>query len=608
MSGANHSLLLAALQQLQLALQNKQYDRVISEATKLSRQYPKQSDLYHLAALAYKQKGIFNQAKSMFEQCLAINNKQPQVLNNLGNLLLDNKKEYDAELYYEKALKIDGSFADAWKNLALVCLAQRKLDKAMAAINKAESLQPKNVSILTIKADIYRAYEDFASAIKYYQSALQLNPSHVNALHNLGLTYKLSEQHEHAFACFQKARELAPSISQIDYNLANTLFEQGRYEQAEQFYWSALNKKPDDIDVHQTLNEFYWQRDQKDKFGHSFNLAIKHMPNNTDIYHAYAESMFDAKQYQKAEQLINQALALQPNARLLHTLGKIKGFAQENIEATKLFEQAIAQDFYMDLALDLINVAILSGDYEKALHYIAQAELREPNHQLLIAYKSTCWRLTNDERHDWLINYDKFVKPYELAVPNGYQTLSAFMEELEVVLLSMHQLNNEPLKQTLRNGTQTPGRLLHKKHPVISLLKQGLSDIVATYITSLPDDANHPLLSRKSTQFTFAGSWSVKLKPNGFHVNHVHPAGWLSSAFYVSVPDLTGEEQQPNAGAIKFGETSMNLGEREQIAKIIQPSVGTLALFPSYAWHGTIPFAGSDDKFRLTSPFDIVPL
>ncbi|WP_414708827.1 putative 2OG-Fe(II) oxygenase, partial [Roseateles sp.] len=35
------------------------------------------------------------------------------------------------------------------------------------------------------------------------------------------------------------------------------------------------------------------------------------------------------------------------------------------------------------------------------------------------------------------------------------------------------------------------------------------------------------------------------------------------------------------------------------------PRPGRLLLFPSYLWHGTLPF--EDDAFRLTVAFDVVP-
>jgi len=139
-------------------------------------------------------------------------------------------------------------------------------------------------------------------------------------------------------------------------------------------------------------------------------------------------------------------------------------------------------------------------------------------------------------------------------------------------------------------------------------LKSELSKIVKQYIGELPDDLSHPLLSRKSEAFEFSGSWSVKLKSGGFHVNHVHPQGWISSSCYVSIPQGMQDGTDQREGQIKFGESPLNLGDRECIEKIVKPEAGLVVLFPSYCWHGTIPFSGNDQDYRMTAPFDVVPI
>jgi len=47
------------------------------------------------------------------------------------------------------------------------------------------------------------------------------------------------------------------------------------------------------------------------------------------------------------------------------------------------------------------------------------------------------------------------------------------------------------------------------------------------------------------------------------------------------------------------------LGERDRPGRTVKPAVGKLVLFPSYFWHGTVPFAS--DTNRLTIAFDITP-
>jgi uncharacterized protein (TIGR02466 family) len=96
----------------------------------------------------------------------------------------------------------------------------------------------------------------------------------------------------------------------------------------------------------------------------------------------------------------------------------------------------------------------------------------------------------------------------------------------------------------------------------------------------------------------------VRLGPGGFHVNHVHPAGWISSACYIEVPAECGDTDR-RAGWIKFGETRFAV-PGATAERFIQPRPGRLVLFPSYMWHGTTPTSGSDA--RMSIAFDAVPV
>jgi hypothetical protein len=80
--------------------------------------------------------------------------------------------------------------------------------------------------------------------------------------------------------------------------------------------------------------------------------------------------------------------------------------------------------------------------------------------------------------------------------------------------------------------------------------------------------------------------------------------GWISSCYYVAVPKAV-EDTQARQGWIKFGEPSFPLPLKDAIRRAIQPRPGRLVLFPSYMWHGTIPF--HDAQPRTTIAFDVIP-
>ena len=110
------------------------------------------------------------------------------------------------------------------------------------------------------------------------------------------------------------------------------------------------------------------------------------------------------------------------------------------------------------------------------------------------------------------------------------------------------------------------------------------------------------LLRRRSGDFRFSGSWSSRLADCGYHVDHIHPKGWISSCYYVAVPDAVRDESA-RQGWIKFGQPAA----RQELTprRAVQPAPGRLVLFPSYMWHGTNPFRS--EAVRTTIAFDVVP-
>lgn len=93
----------------------------------------------------------------------------------------------------------------------------------------------------------------------------------------------------------------------------------------------------------------------------------------------------------------------------------------------------------------------------------------------------------------------------------------------------------------------------------------------------------------------------MRLRAGGRHIDHVHPQGWISSAFYVDLPRATDIDDR--AGWLCFG--SPGIGDRHGMGPEywVKPEPGHLVLFPSYFWHGTQPFEASGD--RLTIAFDL---
>lgn len=243
------------------------------------------------------------------------------------------------------------------------------------------------------------------------------------------------------------------------------------------------------------------------------------------------------------------------------------------------------------------------GRAEEALTLAEQLLSARPFDQLAIAVKATACRLLGDPRAAQLYDYDAFVRSYTIDTPDGWPDLASFLGDLSGALEALHTAKGHPFQQSIRNGTQVQS--LHTVgDPVIAAFFREASWLIVRYQEDIRwgDD---PLRSRKRDGARLLGAWSVRLRSSGYHVSHIHPEGWLSSAFYVDVPPvaLDADDRQ---GWIKFGEPGVLTRPLLEAEYFVRPDPGRLVLFPSYMWHGTVPFTSEEQ--RLTIAFDVVPL
>lgn len=574
----------------------------------LLRKHPQNADVAHLAALVFKSKGDNKQASEHFLRSLALNRNQPQVHNNLANLLKSEGRYDEAERHYQTAISMQPNYLEAIRNLGLNYLAQENYVAGQSAFTQALQQNPSDASSLTGLADCYRESGEFTTAEQLYRKAIEAAPQSMHAWYKLGQNFHLDGQLSEARECYQRAHQINPQELAVVQSLGSVIHEEGGTDSAINLFIATLNQQPAAVSLHERLNELLFESKYAAQFGNSYRQAIKQLPDNLELRLSFISQLFRAGQAELVNTELESALArFSDSHQLLSLQGQILADQLNYNSAAAVLEESLALEFSKDAGQNLVKVYIIQQRYVDAQEVLDRLFEFEAECQLSWGLQSLVWRLVNDDRYHWLNNYEKLVRAYQLDVPPGYASLGDYLEALSTLLLSLHQTENAPLLQTLRNGTQTSARLLHRHEPEIVALKQSLTRIVEQYVRDMPDDPDHPLLRRKSSNFNFSGSWSVKLRPNGFHVNHVHPAGWISSSCYVSIPNTMQQQADGVEGHIKFGESPLSLGEREVVEKVVKPQAGMVVLFPSYMWHGTYPFSGSDDEFRITSPFDIIP-
>jgi tetratricopeptide (TPR) repeat protein len=495
----------------------------------------------------------------------------------------------------------------ALANEAAGHMARGAIPEAENSFRKALALAPGEPSLSIGLATLYNLTGRGDAALNLLMDLAPTDPMMGNARElQLGLARLSKNQHGDSLNHFDRVLAQIPANADARYGRGVALGSLGREEEALACLRLLLADQPSHLPAHKYINHLLYRRKADDEFLRSYDEADARMPGTH--YFALDKAVFLARADRHDEALAHydrvlrilpgHPFALAGRAAVLLKLNRMR----EAIETYRMALAAMPGD--VSLLTSVAAAQLMNRAPREAEILAGHALARAPQDQTALAVIGTAWRLTSDPRGEDLYRYDRFVRVFDLAPPKGYTDMASFNRDLDIALNQLHSDTREHIDQTLRNGTQTLGDLFARAHPLVAALQERFVEAVQTYISELPASKDHPFLIRRGKKFGFAGSWSSRLKAEGFHTNHIHPEGWISSAYYVAVPQSVYRSRE-RAGWIGFGQPSYDVGLSEPVRRWVEPRPGRLVLFPSYMWHGTKPFSG--DGHRTTIAFDVVP-
>ncbi len=559
-----------------------------------------------LLGLLLGRRGDAVAAEDLMRRSLRALPAQPHVWNNLANLLEDQGRLAEALGAFDEALALAPTYPDAHYNRARVLHALGRVTDAAGALDRAlaHSAQP-SAGMLQLQAQIESDCGRPDLALTTLDRALQLAPQRPSLLHNRATVLQRVHRYTEALRDHEQARALGLHAADAHYNRGNTLQSLGRHDEAESAYREALALEPAHRLALYDLSRLRWRRGDAD-FDADLRLAAAAQPRSAVAPGLRGQMLLAAGRAADAAEAYREACIRDPQAAAFHD-----GLGQCLLRLGEAGAGLAAHSRALALAP---HDAVLRSNHAASLLAARRPDLAAteaqtacelaPQSQYALALLGLAWRLLGDAREGWLNDYARLVAVVDLEPPPGWSSMAAFNEQLAVELRALHLDRAPPIDQTLRHGTQTLGDIFDQGHPLVDKLKARISEAISSHVAALPVEPGHPFLRRRGSGWRYTDSWSSRLQQQGFHTNHVHPHGWLSSAYYVTVPPCV-EDVQRQEGWLKFGEPDIEVGLGDAARLRVQPRSGRLALFPSMFWHGTTPFAQVAE--RLTIAFDVMP-
>ena len=508
-----------------------------------------------------------------------------------------------AEPEWRAALALDPSLAPAAMKLATRLIGQRRAGEAVDLLAPFLDTPSADIHLLTVYGTALKALNRFGEAADAYGRAVEAAPASGVAEHNLASV--LGDDHRFAESEAATRRAFAKGLDAPETWLVRGRSLQGldKFEEAEEAFRQAIKRRPAYAPAHVELAQLIWMRTED--FGQAceaLDIALAADPTEAVLAMGKAKLL----EYTGAKSAAYAALAV-PLARrdtdpdLLVTaalLAMADDPALALVHAERAF--AVAPDSGpVSAALCQANLALGRADVAAK---IAEARFQvSPLDQFPVALAATAWRILGDPRYRALYDYDHLVRVQTIDTPKDWPSLSAFLDDLAPRLLALQQLRGHPIGQSLRNGAQTAQSLTRSDDPVIKAFFTAIDAPIRAYISILK--GRDDIIGRRAAKaYHFAGAWSVLLRPGGYHVNHLHPMGWISSACHITPPAAV---ERGHEGWLKFGEPGVVTDPPLGPEHFVKPKAGDLVLFPSYMWHGTVPFGGEEP--RLAVAFDVLP-
>ncbi|MGO9239418.1 MAG: tetratricopeptide repeat protein [Bryobacteraceae bacterium] len=217
-----------------LAVQGKLAEALaqLKEAVRL---LPNSAEAHNALGEAFNNVKDTPQARQEFEKAVQLNPKLAQAQVNLGMLLGQAGELVPAAAHLDQAIKLLGQTADAALPhylRAKVYTQEGQREMAAAELSTALRLKPDLAAAWSDLGQVRKALLDDAGALAAFERAASLDPENAASQARLGAEYLHQKQPHQAVIHLQHAMQLDPADQTALFNLQLALREDGQEEQA----------------------------------------------------------------------------------------------------------------------------------------------------------------------------------------------------------------------------------------------------------------------------------------------------------------------------------------------------------------------------------------
>jgi len=336
---------------------------------------------------------------------------------------------------------------DYFYNEGLSLSNQKKYSEAIEFFDKALSLEPENILVLTQKGNALCNQGKYDEAIQCYDKILKITPEDIKILCIKGKALTFQKKYDEAIQCYKKALNITPDnkdiadiIKELKYKKSvasyfqkgDELYNSGKYEDAIIRYNLVLKQNSNDKDALYSKGNCSICLGKYREAIECYNKILSADSKDTNALCGKGNALRGLGEYDKAVQCYNEVLTIEPDNKYAQDCKRAEELYVEychggDYYSTPRFKKKVQQDYSRTGAPENITVIDWKAGFEYSFSSASFEYKRAidlfPNR--VRAWKGLAWVELKDEE------YEKALQ----AVNTAMQCIDAEPEMTKLLIL-----------------------------------------------------------------------------------------------------------------------------------------------------------------------------
>lgn len=223
---------------------NQRYRDALQLCEQLLAKFSNSALVQNIRGVSAVQLGRLDIAEQSFQAAALLQPGDPNILNNLGNILKEQGNISAALENYREAVRIRPDFDEACQNYGMALQAVGDFDQALQMYKEILKRKPGDKGALNNIGLTLLEQRKLHQAIEAYTAALHSDPNYPEAASNRGIARLQTGQIDEAIEDFRHVAKLRPDSVDSHYHLGNASMEKGCVPDAVAAYKAALRANP----------------------------------------------------------------------------------------------------------------------------------------------------------------------------------------------------------------------------------------------------------------------------------------------------------------------------------------------------------------------------